>query len=106
MDPLNEDSRKLVSQGYRILNDQDKLMEAVTRLVEMPTTVDLSVFRISATGASIEGVATGRQAQTLEGKEVPAAAKTLAFEFLNIDGEVVATGEVAIPALQAAAKHP
>lgn len=106
MDPLNEDSRKLVSQGYRILNDKEKLLEAVTRLVEMPTTVELSNFSVSATGASIEGVATGRQAQTLEGKEVPANAKTLAFDFLNIEGEVVATGEVSIPALQAATKHP
>lgn len=104
MDPLNEDSRKLLSQGHRLQDDQEKLMEAVTRLVEMPTTVEVNTFRISPTGATIEGTATGRQAQTLEGKEVPAAAKALNFEFLNAEGAVVATGKVSIPALDGASK--
>lgn len=106
MDPLNEDGRKLLSQGHRLQDDQEKLLESVTRLVEMPTTVEISSFRVTPTGATIEGQATGRQAQTLEGQEIAASAKTLTFEFLNAEGTVVATGEVAIPALQPAAKHP
>lgn len=104
-EPLSEDSWKLLSQGYRILNNQDKLMETVTRLVELPTGVNVTAFRPGAGGAAIEAEAVGRPAQTIEGKEIPPVAKTLVFEFLDAQGAVVATAEAEIPALQPAAKH-
>ncbi len=104
-EPLSEDSRKLLSQGYRLINNQDKLLEAVTRLVEMPTSAVITAFRPTATGATLEGEATGRPAQTLEGREVPPAPKTLHFEFIDAAHAVVASADVAIPALQASAKH-
>lgn len=104
-EPLSEDSWKLLSQGYRLENNQEKLLEAVTRLVEMPTGVNITSFRPAATGAALEAQAMGREAQTLEGKAVPPTAKALVFEFLNDKGEVVATAEAQIPALEPAATH-
>jgi len=104
-EPLSEDSWKLLSQGYRIENNQEKLLATVTKLVELTIGLNVSSFRPTATGAALDAQAYGRDAQTLEGRAIAPFAKTLVFEFLNDKGEVVASGEAQIPALAAAATH-
>lgn len=98
-DPLSEDAHKLLSQGYRITADTTKLIEAVTHLLAMPTTVTVQSFTGTGSGAILGGIAEGKQAER-DGSEVAPAAKTLVVEFTNAEGAVVATTEVAVPALQ------
>lgn len=104
-EPLSEDSWKLLSQGYRIENNQEKLLEAVTKLMEHTIGVNITSFRPAATGAALEAQAYGRDAQTIDGKAIPATTQTLAFEFVNDKGEVVATAEAQVPPLAAGATH-
>lgn len=102
VEPLNEDSRKLLAQGYKFLNEQDKMIAEVTHLMAMPTSVSVERFGVKGNTATLAGVAVGRQAMKAEdSSELPPAAKTIVVEFLNAGGDVVATKEVAIPALQA-----
>lgn len=105
MEPLSEDSRKLLSNAYRLQSNQDKLLAAVTELFQMPTAITVHGFSIRADGATLRAEAYGRQAQTVDGKEVPPAARNIVVEFMNAEGAVVASKEVAIPPLQAAVKH-
>ena len=104
-EPLNEDSWKLLSQAYRLENNQDKLLEAVTKLMEHTVGVNITAFRPTATGAALEAQAYGREAQTIDGKAIPAAVLTLTFEFVNDKGEVVTTTQAQLPALAAAETH-
>ncbi|HET9133624.1 MAG TPA: tetratricopeptide repeat protein [Gemmatimonadales bacterium] len=104
-EPLNEDARKLLSQGYRIQGNNDKLIETATALVAMPTGLQGVRLAVGTDGARLTGTAYGRAAQTLEGKAIPAKAQTMVIEFLGKDGAVIATSEVALPALAAEATH-
>jgi tetratricopeptide (TPR) repeat protein len=105
MEPLSEDSRKLLSNSYRLQNKQDQLLATVTELFLMPTGISVTGFSVRAESATLRGEAHGRQAQTVEGKEIPPAPKTIVVEFLNAQGAVVTSTEVAIPALQPTVKH-
>ena len=51
-------------------------------------------------GATLTGKATGRAAQTANGKPIPPAAVNLLFEFVDERGAVVASQPVAMPALK------
>ena len=57
------------------------------------------------TTVRLTGSAVGRKAMDANGKAVPAAPITITFEFVNRDGAVVTTQDVAIPALAEGAKH-
>lgn len=103
-EPLSEDNHKFLAQGYRFANDQDKLMASVVELLAMPTAVTIERFQGRQGGVVLSGFAVGRQAETETGQRVPPAAKTLTFEFLDINGAVVASKEVAVPALDPAVK--
>jgi tetratricopeptide (TPR) repeat protein len=100
-DPLSEEVRKLLAQGYRITADTTRLIEVVTELLAMPTTVTVQRFNGTATGAVLGGIATGKQAER-DGSEVAPAPRTLVVEFVNGEGTVVTSAEVAVPALQPA----
>lgn len=98
-DPLSEDARKLLAQGYRSVADTAKLIATVTELLAMPTTVNITAFSGTASGAALGGVAVGKQAER-DGAEIAPTPKTLVVEFMSAEGGVVATTEVAVPALQ------
>ncbi|MBK9549547.1 MAG: tetratricopeptide repeat protein [Gemmatimonadetes bacterium] len=106
MEPLNTINMKLLGEGYRAANDQTKLIETVEKLVGVPTNVSIDNFQARKDGAKMVATATGLEATTPGGKPLPAVAKTLTFEFLDATGTVVATKEVAVPALKAGATHP
>ncbi|HQW66606.1 MAG TPA: tetratricopeptide repeat protein [Gemmatimonadales bacterium] len=106
MEPLNTTNLKLMAEGYRALNDQAKLISSVEKLVAIPTDLAIESFQVRTDGAKLTGVATGLEATTPGGTPLPAAAKTVVFEFLSNAGAVVATSEVAIPALKAGITHP
>jgi tetratricopeptide (TPR) repeat protein len=103
-EPLSEDNHRFMAQGYRFANNQDKLMEVVTQLIAMPTAVVIDRFQPRQGGAVLAGHAIGRQAETATGASVPPAARTITVEFLNAQGAVVSSKDVAFPALEPAVK--
>jgi hypothetical protein len=72
----------------------------------MPVSVTVSQFAPTPTDASITGTATGREAQTAQGKPVAGTPMTLIFEFLDAKGAVVANQEVQVPALKPGQTQP
>lgn len=98
-DPLSEDARKLLAQGYRSTADTAQLITTVTELLAMPTTVTITAFNGTASGAILGGSAAGKEAER-DGAKIAPTAKTLVVEFMNGEGAVVTTTEVAVPALE------
>ncbi len=99
MEPLNEDSRKLLAQGFRLQADTASLINTVTELVAMPTSVSVERFAGRAGGVTLGGTAVGRQTES-----ATPAPKTITVEFLAADGSVVTTKDVEIPALEPGVK--
>ncbi|MEO5825551.1 MAG: tetratricopeptide repeat protein [Gemmatimonadales bacterium] len=106
LEPLNEDHIKLLGEGYRLSNKQDELIATVTGLIGMPTSIAMDNFSRTKGGAKLEGVATGRQAQSAGGKDLPAKAVTVHIHFLDKAGAVVTSKDLEIHALAPLAKHP
>lgn len=105
MEPLNESNLKYLGEGYRMQNKQEDLIKTVTKLIRMPTSVEVDLFQRKKDGAVVTGHAVGRQAQDEAAKSLPAAAVTIVVEFLNAEGGIVSSTDVAIPALQPGEKH-
>jgi hypothetical protein len=72
----------------------------------LPVTVNVNQFAPTADGASITATATGREAQTAQGKPIAAAPLVLVFEFLDGKGTAVANQEVTVPALKPGEAQP
>ncbi len=106
LEPLNEDHIKLLGEGYRLSNKQDELIATVTGLIGMPTSIAIDNFSRTKGGAKLEGVATGRQAQSAGGKNLPAKPVTVHIHFLDKAGAVVTSKDLEIHALEPLAKHP
>ena len=60
-DPLNADAKKLQGEGYRVLQNQDMLLEIFTEITAAPLTLDVVGFDTDADGAALTATATGRQ---------------------------------------------
>ena len=96
---------KLVGEGYKQNNKVDDAVKVAEKVLAMPVDVKVSDFATTGSGATLAATATGREAQTAAGKPIPPAAVTLAVEFLDTKGTVVATQDAPIPALQPGATH-
>ena len=105
MEPLNESNLKYLGEGYRQQHKQDDLIKTITKLIRLPTSVEGVQFQRRKEGATLTGQAVGRQATDEAAKSLPAAPVTIVVEFLNAEGAVVSSDDVAIPALQPGAKH-
>ncbi len=98
-DPLNADAKKLQGEGYRVLQNQDMLLEVFTEITAAPLTLDVVGFDTDADGAALTATATGRQPQDVDGSHLKATAVTITVEFMNEADEVVATQDVTLPVL-------
>lgn len=90
-EPLHELSYQFLVQGY-VYQRNNKANDATNRLDGLPITIDSLTVQDSPGLMTITGVAFGR--------DKPAAAINLVFEFIGEDGAVLASSEVAIPALE------
>jgi tetratricopeptide (TPR) repeat protein len=106
IEPMNEEVVRMLANGQRMAKKEAQANKTAGRVLSMPVTVSVDEFAPTAAGATISGTATGREAQTLQGKPVTPAAMTLVFEFLDAKGTAVATQEVQVPALKPGASHP
>ena len=90
-EPLHELSYQFLVQGY-VYQQNNKASEATNMLDALPITIDSLTIQNSPGLMTITGVAFGRTK--------PSAPVNLLFEFIGEDGTVLASTEVAIPALE------
>jgi tetratricopeptide (TPR) repeat protein len=106
IEPMNEDIIRMLATGQRKAKKEVQANKTAMRALALPVTVAVKQFAPTADGASISGTATGREAQTPQGKPIPAAPITLVFEFLDSKGTVVANQEVQVPVLKPGETQP
>ena len=101
LEPLNENSLKLVGEGYKQAGKVDEAVKIAERVLALPVDVRVTDFQSDGKSATLTGTATGRQAQTAAGKPIPPAPVTLTVEFLDAKGTVVGSQDLQVPALEA-----
>jgi tetratricopeptide (TPR) repeat protein len=106
IEPMNDEIVRMLANGQRMAKKEAQANKTAIRVLSMPVTVSVTQFAPSASGATLGGTATGREAQTPQGKPVAAKPLTLIFEFLDAKGTVVANQEVQIPALKPGESQP
>jgi len=106
IEPLNDDAVRMLANGQRLAKKEVLANKTAVRLIGMPTTIKVTQFAPTGEGATITGTATGRDAQTAQGKPVAPKPYTLVFEFLDAKGTVVANQEVPVPALKPEESQP
>lgn len=106
IDPMNERALQLLGEGYRLGKQAKELLAVMEQLTPMPFSIEQSAMRTTEQGATFTATAQGRKAQTLQGGAVTPAPVTLVFEFLDAQGNPVASQEVTVPALKEGETHP
>jgi tetratricopeptide (TPR) repeat protein len=106
IEPLNDDAVRMLANGQRLAKKESLANKTAVMLIGMPTSVKVTQFAPTASSASVTGTATGREAQTAQGKTVAPKPYTLVFEFLDAKGAVVANQEVQVPALKPGESQP
>ena len=101
IEPMNENSLKLVGEGFKQAKQVDEAVKIAEQVLALPMDVRVTEFSPGASNATLTGTATGREAQTPSGKPIPPAPVTLAVEFLDAKGTVVGSQDVAVPPLEA-----
>jgi tetratricopeptide (TPR) repeat protein len=106
IEPLNDEVVRMLANGQRMAKKETQANKTAIQLLSMPTTVKVSQFAPTADAATITGTATGREAETAQGKPVAAKPFVVIFEFLDPKGAVLANQEAQVPALKAGESHP
>ena len=106
IEPMNDDAVRMLANGQRLAKKETLANKTAVMLIGMPTTVKVSQFAPTPTGATVTGTATGREAESAQGKPVAPKPYTLIFEFLDAKGAVVANQEVQVPALKPGDSQP
>ena len=106
IEPLNDDAVRMLANGLRLAKKEAQANKTAIQLISTPTTVKVTQFAPASDAASITGTATGRQAETAQGKPVPPKPYALVFEFLDDKGAVLANQEFQVPALKPGESHP
>jgi tetratricopeptide (TPR) repeat protein len=106
IEPLNAEIIRMQANGLRMAKKETQANKAATQVLGMPVSISVNQFAPTAAGATISGTATGREAQTPQGKPVAATPITVVFEFLDAKGTVVGNQEVQVPALKPGASQP
>jgi tetratricopeptide (TPR) repeat protein len=101
MEPMNENTLKLVGEGYKQVKQVDDAVKVAEKVLALPVDVQVTDFGTTANNATLTATATGRQAQTAAGKPIKPTPVVLVVEFLDAKGTVVATQDVQVPALEA-----
>jgi tetratricopeptide (TPR) repeat protein len=97
--PLSEEANQLLAQGYKLQGNDKARQDAAIALLGLPATVQINDFAPASGGVTLSGTATGRDALTKTGTPVKPAPMTLTVEFLDANGGVVTSTDVALPAL-------
>ena len=106
IEPMNDEIARMLATGQRMAKKESLANKTATQVLGMPLAVSITQFAPTASGASLTGTATGREAQTPQGKPIAAKPVTLIVEFIDIKGTVIANQEVQIPALKPGQSQP
>jgi tetratricopeptide (TPR) repeat protein len=106
IEPMNEEVIRMLANGQRMAKKEALANKTAIQVLALPTTVAVTQFAPTADAATISGTATGREAQTAQGKPIAAKPFTLVFEFLDTKGTVVANQEVPVPTLKPGETQP
>jgi tetratricopeptide (TPR) repeat protein len=106
IEPMNEETLRMLATAQRMTKKEAKANRTAMQVLSLPVTVSVKQFAPTATGASISGTATGREAQNAQGKPIAPKPVTLVFEFLDAKGAVLMPQEVSIGALKAGESQP
>ena len=101
LEPLNENSLKLVGEGYKQAKQVDEAVKVAEKVLALPVDIRVTDFSTGANAANWTATATGREAQTPTGKAIPPAPVAITVEFLDAKGTVVGSQDVQVPALPA-----
>lgn len=107
MEPMNEDVLRLQGQALRLIGGRDDELIAVAEtLVGLPVAVEVSRVSYTASEGRVSGTIVGRAPLTPGGTPIPPAPVNLLFEFVDIQGNVIGSAPVAVPALTEGQEHP
>jgi tetratricopeptide (TPR) repeat protein len=106
IEPMNQEIVRMLATGQRMAKKEAQANKTAIQALALPVTVSVNQFAPTADGASITATATGREAQTAQGKPIAAAPLVLVFEFLDGKGTAVANQEVTVPALKPGEAQP
>ena len=99
IEPMNENSVKLLAQGYQLKKDQKMIVKYFTEVEALAFNLDIEQLQLQSGGAKVVGTATGRAAKTIDTRPIAPHPVTLVFEFLDAQMAVVATSERTVKAL-------
>ena len=100
IEPLSVANLQLLFNGFRMVSDTNKQIETYNRIQGIPVAVVILSFSVNKDGAKLGGTVTGREARTAGDKVIVPTPLVLVFDFMNAQGGVVASQEVAVPALK------
>ena len=106
LEPLSESARRYQIQGFIWTNDRARLERLSDELDALPVKLEDLKLQVSGANAMLSGTATGRTGKTPAGAAVPATAVAVLFEFLDASGNVVASANATLPALQGGVPSP
>jgi tetratricopeptide (TPR) repeat protein len=101
IEPMNENSLKMVGEGYKLSKQVNQAVKVAEQVLALPVDVRVTNFSAGPNDATLTATATGRQAQTAAGKPIKPVPVVLAVEFLDAKGTVVGSQDVQVPALAA-----
>jgi hypothetical protein len=106
IEPMNEETLRMLATAQRMTKKETKANKTAIQVLALPVTVSVKQFAPTATGATISGTATGREAQNAQGKPIAPKPVTLVFEFLDAKGAIITPQEVSVGALKAGESQP
>ena len=106
VEPINDEALRMLATGQRNNKKEAQANKTAIQVLSLPVTVVIKQFAPTATGATINGAATGHEAQNAQGKPLAPTPVSLMFEFLDAKGTVLATQEVPIQPLKPGESQP
>lgn len=102
IEPMNEDILRLHGQALRFIGGRDsEMIQVAETLVGLPVNVEVARVSYTSTEGRISGYVGGRDARTPQDRPIPPAPLSLIFEFVDIQGNVIGSTTLEVPALTA-----
>ena len=98
IDPLNRSSLAKLAGAWQLAGNKDSALYYLTIADSMPIEVTVSGFAPDDKGAKVEGLLTNL-------KSKPSAPTAITFEFVSAKGDVVASQQQEVPAIDASGNH-
>jgi tetratricopeptide (TPR) repeat protein len=105
LEPMNENTLKLVGEGYKQSKQVDSAVQVAEKVLALRTDLQVNDLTVSGTTATLTATATGRQSQTATGTPIRRAPDAVTDELLDPNATVVASQDVLIHAREPGMTH-